>query len=170
MQQLETYKLKHIGRDDAFGPDTLNANTDAIAEQLARLDTADAAEAARVDAALAIEETARKSEVTRLNGEIARIDAALVKFDCGYYDGNDEKTRKINLSFTPKAVYVGCSYIGAIYTTNGYLQGGVAVTGLAAEYSGTIVEIVENGFQVCYNASNSSANTSGNLYRWFAIG
>ena len=152
MQQLETYKLKHIGRDDAFGPDTLNANTDAIAEQLARLDAADAAEAARVDAAL------------------AQVEAAQLKLASGTYAGNNATGRKISLSFTPKIVYVGDS--AGLTATGTAVTGGVALSGKPATYSGSykLVEIVTDGFQVNYYQTYISSNSSGTTYRYFAIG
>ena len=115
MQQLETYKLKHIGRDDAFGPDALNANTDAIAEQLARIDaavsaetaareSAAAAEKSRVDAALGTK--APQTEITRLEttlsaetaartADTARLEKAIgtggtnARFVTGTYTGKD---------------------------------------------------------------------------------
>ena len=127
---------------------------------------------AKIDAALADLESS-KADQAALNAASARIP----KVAAGTYTGNGSTTRKISLSFTPKAVLVmpqnsRLSDSGSTSMT----CGGLAVTGgNVLDGQGTaVVSIVSNGFQVSYYKSNSytcaASNQSGTVYHYGAIG
>lgn len=157
MQQLETYNLKHIDRDDTFSPDTLNDNTDAVAAALARIDDAAAAEKNRVD-----------GEFARVDGDIATIP----KIAANVYAGDSTSPRTIPLPFTPKIVLV-TNETGCIFFNDGYprYHGGLALEGRPAVRGSTkYVEIMEGGFQVYHRDVYESVNCAGKIYRYIAIG
>lgn len=113
-----------------------------------------------------------------------------VNITSGWYAGNGEANRTINLNFTPTCVIV-FPFDGIIF--GGYpsysprkvtTYGGMAVTGKSAYSSygsniATLVEIVENGFSVhvlnaCDDADSNdcnNANTNGNniYYYYLAV-
>ena len=108
-----------------------------------------------------------------------------VNVTSGWYTGNGEANRTINLGFTPTCVIV-FPYDGIIFggfpsyaprTVNIY--GGMAVTGKSAYISygstiATLVEIVTNGFSVhvlgaCDNSSCDNANTNGNNITYYYL-
>ena len=111
-----------------------------------------------------------------------------VNITSGWYVGNGEANRTINLGFTPTCVIV-FPYDGIIF--GGYpsyaprtvaTYGGMAVTGKRAYSSAgsndtntaTLVEIVTNGFSVhvlsaCYNSSCNNANTNGNNITYYYL-
>ena len=103
----------------------------------------------------------------------------------GWYAGNGEANRTINLGFTPTCVIV-FPYDGIIF--GGYpsyaprtveTYGGMAVTGKSAYTSygstiATLIEIVTNGFNVhvlsaCSNSSCNRAETNGNNITYYYL-
>ena len=174
MQQLETYKLKHIGRDDAFGPDALNANTDAIAEQLARLDAADAAEAARVDAALDTKaaQTALDAGLAALARRVESLEAGQLRFKFGQYTGDgtsgSKNPNRLEFDFKPMVVIVhahtgtdgGYPWVRGQY--NSYTAG--TVQSVILNWGENTVEWYNNG------SEKAQLNTVNVVYDYIAIG
>lgn len=108
-----------------------------------------------------------------------------VNITSGWYTGNGEANRTINLGFTPTCVIIFPSD-GIIF--GGYpsyspskvtTYGGMAVTGKRAYSSlgsntATLVEIVTNGFSVhvlsaCENSSCNNASTNGNNITYYYL-
>ena len=104
-----------------------------------------------------------------LEAQLARIDAALLKFACGTYTGNGSSSRTISLPFTPKVLYVGNTYGSTYY--NSCTCGGLALENKpVATSSATLVTIVAGGFRVCHSSATQTTNKSDGEYRYFAIG
>lgn len=112
-----------------------------------------------------------------------------VNITSGWYTGNGEANRTINLGFTPTCVIV-FPYNGIIFggypsyaPRNIYVYGGMAITGQKAyvQYDttsqpATLLEIVENGFTVHILSShgnsssdNAATNTSNITYYYLAV-
>ena len=108
-----------------------------------------------------------------------------VNIASGWYVGNGEANRTINLGFTPTCVIV-FPFNGIIF--GGYpsyaprtvdIYGGMAVTGKSAYTSygstiATLVEIVTNGFNVhklssCDGSSCNNASTNLNSYTYYYL-
>lgn len=108
-----------------------------------------------------------------------------VNVTSGWYTGNEEANRTINLGFTPTCVIV-FPFNGIIF--GGYprsaprtvnIYGGMAVTGKSAYVSygsarATLVEIVTNGFNVhnlsaCGNGSCDCASTNLSTYTYYYL-
>lgn len=108
-----------------------------------------------------------------------------VNVTSGWYTGNEEANRTINLGFTPTCVIV-FPFNGIIF--GGYprstprtvnIYGGMAVTGKSAYVSygsarATLVEIVTNGFNVhnlsaCGNGSCNCASTNLSTYTYYYL-
>ncbi|WIV11369.1 hypothetical protein [Proteiniborus sp. MB09-C3] len=94
-----------------------------------------------------------------------------VGYVSGYYTGDGQTERIINLGFTPVAVLVvECE--DPFYTRS---AGGFAVTGSPSNYSGTklVLEIVANGFKVFqesgsgYRPQSNAANKRYNYIAYF---
>ena len=151
MRQTETYNLKLIEASDPFGPEALNANAEALEAQLAR-----------VDAAIAAEQSAR-----------AALAATVPKFVIGSYTGNGT-TQTVSLAFTPQLVCVTDTTGHIFYydsTKAKYITcGGVALTNRPVKWNGTsLVEIITKGFRVTIRSDTESANNSSTVYRYFAL-
>lgn len=112
-----------------------------------------------------------------------------VNITSGWYTGNGEANRTINLGFTPTCVIV-FPHNGIIFggypsyaPRDVYVYGGMAITGQKAyiQYSdtsrlATLLEIVENGFTVHVLSSsgngssdNAATNTSSITYYYLAV-
>lgn len=112
-----------------------------------------------------------------------------VNITSGWYTGNGEANRTINLGFTPACVIV-FPYDGIIFggypsynPRNVYVYGGMAITGQKAyvKYSAesqpaTLLEIVTNGFTVHILSSysngssdNAATNTNNITYYYLAV-
>lgn len=112
-----------------------------------------------------------------------------VNITSGWYVGNGETNRTINLGFTPTCVIV-FPYNGIIFggypsyaPRNVYVYGGMTITGQKAyiQYSAesqpaTLLEIVTNGFTVHVLSSdgngssdNAATNTSNLTYYYLAV-
>ena len=112
-----------------------------------------------------------------------------VNITSGWYTGNGEANRTINLGFTPTCVIIfphdGIIFGGypSYVPRNVYVYGGMAITGQKAyiQYSdtsqlATLLEIVENGFTVHVLSSggdgikdNAATNTSSITYYYLAF-
>ena len=133
------------------------------------------ADNAKIDAALSelAADMANKASLSALSS----VQASMPRVAVGTYTGNGTASRKITLSFTPKAVLV-LPQKGPLYESGSVSRtyGGLAVTGSnVLDGQGTaVVSIVSNGFQVAYYESNSythaASNQSGTVYHYFAIG
>jgi len=113
------------------------------------------------------------------NDMTAKLDAALgtiPKFVAGSYTGDGAESRKIDLGFKPKAVFV-CQGDGAIHES-GNIYGGLALQGFPivesyGQQTCTGLALTETGFQVAHkNISyrNALTNNGGTTYHYFAIG
>lgn len=112
-----------------------------------------------------------------------------VNITSGWYTGNGEANRTINLGFTPACVIV-FPYNGIIFggypsykPRNIYVYGGMAITGQKAyiKYNAesqpaTLLEIVTNGFTVHILSSysngssdNAATNTNNITYYYLAV-
>ena len=114
----------------------------------------------------------QKAEQSALTAAVSTIPKVAV----GIYTGNDNGSRSFSVGFTPKAVYV-CTASGLSYTTNaeGYVYGGLAVTGGPVQHKGyAAVEITSGGFTVYQrdlgDYSGIYCNNSGMQYRYLAVG
>jgi len=112
-----------------------------------------------------------------------------VNITSGWYTGNGEANRTINLGFTPACVIV-FPYNGIIFggypsyaPRNIYVYGGMAITGQKAyikcsaeSQPATLLEIVTNGFTVHILSSNdngssdnAATNTNNITYYYLAV-
>ena len=114
----------------------------------------------------------QKAEQSALTAAVSTIPKVAV----GIYTGNDNGSRSFSVGFTPKAVYV-CTASGLSYTTNaeGYVYGGLAVTGGPVQHKGyAAVEITSGGFTVYQrdlgDYSGIFCNNQGTQYRYLAVG
>ena len=114
----------------------------------------------------------QKAEQSALTAAVSTIPKVAV----GIYTGNDNGSRSFSVGFTPKAVYV-CTASGLSYTTNaeGYVYGGLAVTGGPVQHKGyAAVEITSGGFTVYQrdlgDYSGIVCNKQGTQYRYLAVG
>lgn len=98
-------------------------------------------------------------------------------FVVGYYYGNEVASRIINVGFTPSAVLLfgdGGSTV-TYYDNGGKAHGGLALSSRPAKYNidgtsdGTALRIVENGFEVFYNASKSTYTNAKKYYNYIAF-
>ena len=122
------------------------------------------------------------------NDMTATLDAALgtiPKFAAGSYTGDGAESRKIDLGFTPKAVYVRPSK-GGIYYGSGMTQqqnGGLATATAPVDltaYNGTsnpVLTVTAGGFMVYYrelqvnsNTYTAASNANGTVMHYLAIG
>ena len=126
------------------------------------------------------------------NADNAKIDAALkANADAmprilhGSYTGDGAESRKIDLGFTPKAVYVRPSKGGIYYGSgmtqqqNGGLATATAPVSLTA-YNGTsnpVLTVTAGGFMVYYrelqvnsNTYTAASNANGTVMHYLAIG
>ena len=122
------------------------------------------------------------------NADNQKIDAALAalpKLVTGSYTGDGAESRKIDLSFTPKAVYVRPSK-GGIYYGSGMTQqqnGGLATATAPVDltaYNGTsnpVLTVTAGGFMVYYrelqvnsNTYTAASNANGTVMHYLAIG
>lgn len=148
MQQTDKYKLNLIEKDDAFSPDALNGNAERVEQELARLDRADAAEAAGREA---------------LADRVTVLEAPKIFFGQVAHEGANEAT--VELGFTPKAVLminrdigeIALMVIGDRYPY--HMSGG-------REY--VPLRIVENGFALRY-FSNVGFFAPGSDYNYIAF-
>ena len=114
----------------------------------------------------------QKAEQSALTAAVSTIP----KVAAGTYTGNNAESRSFSVGFTPKAVYV-CTASGLSYTTNaeGYVYGGLAVTGGPVQHKGyAAVEITSGGFTVyprdLGDYSGIFCNNQGTQYRYLAVG
>ena len=89
MQHTDKYKLDLIEKEDAFSPDALNANTQ------------------KVEEALIAHEGAVKEVTDGLDQRVTVLEAK--KFAVGTYKAEMNETLKVEVGFTPIALYVGQS-------------------------------------------------------------
>lgn len=96
-------------------------------------------------------------------------------FVVGSYVGNGTASRTISLGFTPKAVLLVAGSGETMTRSTGYdaYYGGLITAGKKITcFSGTVLCIVENGFQVGY-ANNSDiiccSNENGSTYYYLAL-
>ena len=96
---------------------------------------------------------------------------------CGWYQGNDAPQRKIELGFTPRAVFI-CTQTGMI--TNSQVYGGLAVEGHAlsrdaldyAQWTAgkTALAVCENGFYVGYDLdADIRTNQSNTIFFYLSF-
>ena len=107
------------------------------------------------------------SEITRLEQSVTAR-AAIVT---GYYIGNGEAARIIDLGFTPKALFLidASGRIASSHSDTFY--GGLAFPGRPVSYNNRpVVEIIEKGFQVYYNSTlKIHSNYKNYEYRYLAL-
>ncbi len=106
-------------------------------------------------------------EITRLE-QLIGAKAAIVT---GFYAGDDTEIRTIELGFTPKALLLMTDSGRMFSSYSNSCYGGLAFSGQPVTYnSKIIVTIVENGFQVYYNANDKIySNRQKNAYRYLAL-
>ena len=127
-------------------------------------------------------------QMSDFNDMTATLDAALgtiPKLAAGSYTGDGAESRKIDLGFTPKAVYVRPSK-GGIYYGSGMTQqqnGGLATATAPVDltaYNGTsnpVLTVTAGGFMVYYrelqvnsNTYTAASNANGTVMHYLAIG
>lgn len=104
------------------------------------------------------------------NDAMSKLDTALsgaggVQLSAGYYNGNGQATRTIDLGVTPKAV--GVWEYGSSQGKDTLTHGGVAVPGRPAESD--IVEITNGGFIVRNSSGTYTANYTNHFYTYLAF-
>lgn len=126
---------------------------------------------AKIDAALAVK--AEQADLDTLNSTVQQLQLDVTKIVFGAYSGNGTASRTIDLGFTPKALLV-VRNTGqfSINSMKPELYGGLAYTGHNITCSsGTVLNIVENGFKVYYNRADIFiyTNVSGVEYYYIAF-
>ena len=117
MQHTDKYKLDLIEKEDAFSPDALNENTQ------------------KVEAALIAHEGAVKEVTDGLDQRVTVLEAK--KFAVGTYKVEMNETLKVEVGFTPIALYVGQSW--RFFPVHGLILPGDT-------YIPPFLQIVEGGF------------------------
>ena len=130
--------------------------------------------------------TSLQNTVTQLSNTLTTTQSTIPKIKAGYYTGDGQANKTINVGFTPKAVLV-VNHYGQMYILQGGAYnshyGGLAVTG-SASYSSTqysnqrpvTLEITTNGFIVHYTTvsgsanANSYTNVANSVYHYIAFG
>ena len=130
----------------------------------------------KIDTALADLEASKadQADLDTLNSTVQQLQLDVTKIVFGSYSGNGAASRTITLGFTPKALLViprtGQISINSIHPE---LYGGLSYTGHDASCSaGTLLSIVENGFTVYYNRTETyfiHSNSSGMVYYYIAF-
>lgn len=106
------------------------------------------------------------------NGEVVgSSDIPFAQIKSGYYTGDGQSSRNINIGFTPKWVLIfpQTLSIGSSGQFDAHAQMGLAVT----DNSHNTVAIVTNGFQVYYNNAtkildDKFTNSNGVTYNYIA--
>ena len=107
------------------------------------------------------------SEITRLEQSVA----ARTTLVAGFYTGDGQESRIINLGFTPRALLVMTASGMTASSTSVYYYGGLALPDHPViTDSKSVVTIVENGFQTYYNSNSHILTNYKNIeYRYLAL-
>ena len=110
-----------------------------------------------------------KSTTTYTDEEIQQLVATRAEVIIGTYVGNGQSFRTINLGVTPKAVLVICAQVtsGANWN-NGSISLSTSEQNMQNQTL-NLVNIIENGFRVAYNASNQQTNINNIPYNYIAF-
>ena len=170
MQHTTKYNFNLIETSDAFGPEALNANTQAVEDKLAALEAADAAlqatasaDKSQLQAAIQTAQNAAQSAQNAANAaqstaNTARAEAAVLPYKVGSYKGNGS-TQTIELGFRPSFVIISGSFSGTSSTSSALYNYNLFTAGsLCTE----MIRFTNTGFTVIW--ATSTASSTGMMY------
>ena len=112
-----------------------------------------------------------QSQINTHTAQITTLQIAKAEIACGYYEGDEAAARIISLGRTPKAVLLLSQAWGLAYRLSEYCYGGLAVTNSPVYYwnQNNALAIVENGFEVYYQAEKNLATNALGRYHYIAV-
>ena len=172
MQQTEKYQFNLIETSDAFGPEALNENAEAVERELlavrSELAAAGAADKAELQAAAAADKAELQTAIQKAQSVAdSAYKPGQLPYATGYYHGGGDTPITIELGFKPSFLIID----GCVSTNTSSDIGLYAYRGCACSaYIYSTLTFSNTGFTVTYKANDYPIlNQNNRLYRYIAI-